>query len=200
MIQPIVLAAGLGQRMNAPKPLISIDGAPALAVILRTLADADLSNPVVVLGHNLDDVRAAVPLDACTVVHNPHPESGMGDSLGYALDARSPHASGVLVLHVDMPYVQASTVRAVVQAAEDGAALAAPVVEGRRGFPVYIARDHITALRATLHGDRGGRAYLARHEDALVLVPVSDRGAVYDIDRPEDLSAWKGERLCASNG
>ena len=200
MIQPIVLAAGLGQRMNGPKSLLPIHGEPTLSVILRTLDDAGLADPVVVLGHDVAAVRAAVPLAGCTVVHNAHPETGMGDSLAYGLDARSEGASGVLVLHVDMPFVRTSTVRAIVRAAEDGAALAAPVFEGTRGFPVYAARRHIPGLRRTLRGDRGGRAYLADHVDELVLVPVDDRGAVYDLDRPEDLSAWKGERLCASNG
>jgi len=200
MIQPIVLAAGLGRRMNASKSLLSIHGEPALSVILQTLGEAGLSDPIVVLGHDLEAVRAAVPLAGCTVVHNAHPETGMGDSLAYGLDARFDSAAGVLVLHVDMPFVRASTVRAIVRAAADGAALAAPVVEGIRGFPVYAARRHIPGLRSTLHGDRGGRAYLADHADELVLVPMDDRGAVFDLDHPEDLSAWKGERLCASNG
>jgi CTP:molybdopterin cytidylyltransferase MocA len=196
MIQPIVLAAGLGRRMNASKPLISIDGEPALAVVLRTLADAGLRNSVVVLGRNADAIRAVVSLDACTLVHNHHPETGMGDSLKYGLDACDTHAAGVLVLHVDMPFVTADTVRAVLNAAEDGATLAAPVFDGVRGFPLYVARAHMAGMRATLRGDRGGRDYVARHANALVLVPVNDRGAVYDLDRPSDLAAWKGER-CA---
>lgn len=198
MIQPIVLAAGLGRRMNALKPLISIDGEPALAVLLQTLAEAGLSNPVVVLGHRAGAVQDAVSLDACTLVHNRHPETGMGDSLAYGLHACDVNADGVLVFHVDMPFVTSATIRAVVQAAETGAALAAPTVDGVRGFPMYIARAHIAGLRDTLRGDRGGRQYVARHASALVLVPVNDPGAIHDLDRPSDLTAWKGGRCAFS--
>ena len=36
------------------------------------------------------------------------------------------------------------------------------------------------------------------HKD-LVSLTVDDPGCVYDIDRPTDLAAWKGDRACATS-
>ena len=197
MIQPIVLAAGLGTRMGAIKALLPIDGLPALAVVLRTIESAGLQLPIVVLGHDVDEIRRTVNLSACKVVVNKHPDLGLSRSMKLGLNAIGETTTGVLVFHVDMPYLGSSTVRALLQAVANGAALAAPFHEGKRGFPVYFDRASISALNESLRGDSGGRRFLTDYSDDLIHVFVDDPGCIYDIDRPSDLAAWKGESLCA---
>jgi len=199
MIRPIVLAAGLGKRMGAVKALLPIDGLPALAVVLRTIASAGLGSPIVVLGHDVDEIRQAVDLSGCAVVVNEHPELGLSGSMKLGLGAVEDTATGVLMFHVDMPYLTSATVLAVLEAATAGASIAAPFFESKRGFPVYFGRTLITSLSDSLQGDSGGRRFLARHSEDLIRVPVDDPGCVFDIDRPSDLNAWKGEPLCAIN-
>ena len=199
MIQPIVLAAGLGTRMGANKSLLLIDGQPALAVVLRTIQSAGLRSPIVVLGRNVDEVRRTVDLSGCEVIVNEHPELGLSGSMNLGLSAIDKNATGVLMFHVDMPYLATSTVRAVLEAATTGAAIAAPFFDGKRGFPVYFERSHIAALKDSLQGDSGGRHFLTQHGEDLTHVPVDDPGCVFDIDRPSDLTAWKGAPLCAIN-
>ena len=199
MIQPIVLAAGLGTRMGAIKPLLPIDGLPALAVVLRTIENANLHAPIIVLGHDVDEIRDTVDLSGCKIVVNEHPERGLSRSVQLGLSAIEETATGVLLFHVDMPYLAPSTVRALLQAVANGAALAAPFHEGKRGFPVYFDRASVSALNESLQGDSGGRRFLTDHSDDLIHVSVDDPGCIYDIDRPSDLTAWKGEPLCAIN-
>ena len=199
MIQPIVLAAGLGTRMGAVKALLPINGLPALGVVLRTIQGAGLGSPVVVLGRDVDEIRGNVDLSRCEVVVNEHPALGLSVSMKLGLSAIADNATGVLLFHVDMPYLAHATVLAVLEAATAGAPIAAPFFEGRRGFPVYFERTHIAALKDSLQGDSGGRHFLARHNEDLIHVPVDDPGCVFDIDRPSDLKAWKGDPLCAIN-
>ena len=199
MIQPIVLAAGLGTRMGAIKALLPIDGLPALAVVLRTIESAGLYSPVVVLGHDADEIRRTVDLSGCKVVVNEHPDLGLSRSMKLGLSAIEETATGVLMFHVDMPYLAPSTVRALLQEVANGAALAAPFHQGKRGFPVYFDRTSVTALSASLRGDSGGRRFLTNHSDDLNHVSVDDPGCIHDIDRPSDLAAWEGEPLCAIN-
>ena len=196
MIQPIVLAAGLGTRMGAIKALLPIDGLPALAVVLRTIESAGLHLPIVVLGRDVDEIRGTVELSGCKVVVNKHPEFGLSRSMKLGLSAIEETATGVLVFHVDMPYLAPSTVRALLQAVANGAALAAPVHEGKRGFPVYFDRASVSALIESLRGDSGGRRFLTARSDDLIRVSVKDPGCIYDIDRPSDLAGWEGEPLC----
>ena len=200
MIQPMILAAGMGTRMGSNKALLSIDGVPALAVVLRTIRHAGLRSPIVVLGHHADAVRAAVCLGSCTVAVNERPDQGLSRSMKLGLEHIDAAAAGVLVFHVDMPYLATSTIRALAQAVAGGANLAAPFYKGRRGFPVYFSREATAGLILSLHGDSGGRQFLMDHASDVVPVAVDDAGCVYDIDHPSDLAAWEGRPSCAIKG
>lgn len=187
MIEAIVLAAGLGTRIGRIKPLIEIQGEPALCIILRKLRDAGIVRPIVVLGHAAGTVRDVVDLSQTHVVINLKPEQGMASSLALGLRMVNETAPGALVLHADMPFVEASTIHAVLDAARNGARMAAPTYDGQRGFPVYFARVHFAELLGSLEGDTGARAYLAHHASDLALVAVDDDGCLRDIDTPDDI-------------
>ena len=199
MIRPIVFAAGLSTRMGTVKALMPIDDIPALAVVLATIKAAGLRTPIVVLGHDAKAIRASVDLADCQVVVNDHPERGLSESMKLALSAVGDTDTGILTFHVDMPYVAVSTIRAMLETIGKGATLAAPFHESKRGFPVYFHRSLIAELSNSLHGDSGGRQFLTQHREQLIHVRVEDPGCVFDIDRPSDLAAWKGVRLCATN-
>ncbi len=192
MIAAVVLAAGLGTRMGTSKPLLSIGGRPALALLLSTLNEARVETVVVVLGRDADRVSQNVDLRGRTLVRNPMPERGLSSSLALGFDAVPSAAMGALVLHADMPFVRPSTVRAVCALAEAGARIAAPQFGDTRGFPVYFSRSCFGPLRAELAGDVGARAFIDAHRDLLRLVPVEDPGCVRDLDRPEDLAVTEG--------
>ena len=199
MIRPIVFAAGLSTRMGTSKALMPIDDMPALAVVLRTIKGAGLQSPLIVLGRDAEAIRDKVDLAECQIVVNEHPERGLSGSMRLALDAVEAAATGILTFHVDMPYVAVSTIRALLLAIDEGATLAAPIHESERGFPVFFHRVFLDALSKSLQGDSGGRQFLAEHSKELVRVSVEDPGCIFDIDRPSDLRAWKGVRLCATN-
>lgn len=201
MIDAIVLAAGLSTRMGVDKPLLVIDGEAAVARVVRRVREAGIARPIVVLGaQSAERIRATVDLTGCCVAVNDAPEAGMGGSLRLGLDATSPNVVGVVVLHADMPFVRSETIRGVIREAERGARIVAPTYRGRRGFPVFFHRTHLPGLRRALSGDRGGRAYIDAHRGDLVTFESSDPGSVFDIDRPADLGARRGDAACATSG
>lgn len=190
MISAIVLAAGFGSRLGGCiKALLSIEGEAALERILRQVKDAGIERPIVVLGHGASSIQETVDLSGCCAVVNLQPENGMSSSLLLGLEAAPSNAEGVLVFHVDMPFVKPETIRAVIEVAHDGARIAAPRHGTSRGFPVYFHRSCLAELTKTLSGDEGGRRYLGDHEASLTLVDVDDPGCLLDIDRPEDLTS-----------
>lgn len=200
MIEAIVLAAGLATRMGEIKALTPIEGEPTLTRILRRIHAAGIARPIVVLGsRSAPQIEEAVDLTECVVVFNDEPGAGMSRSLRLGLDAVSPEATGVLVFHADMPFVRPETVRAVLHTADEGVRIVAPIHQTRRGFPVFFHRTCLPELRESLSGDAGGRAYIEAHHDDVVSINVDDPGCVYDIDRPADLAAWKGDRTCATS-
>ena len=187
MIEAIVLAAGKGERLGRIKPLVSIDGEPALSRVIRSIRNAGVEAITVVLGHAAEAIRARVDLTGCRVVTNPDYATGMAGSLNRGIESVSPAARGILIFHADMPSVSEATIRAVILRAEQGARIAAPGYRGQRGFPVFLHRSCIEELLPTLDGEVGARRYIAQNSEELVLVEVDDPGAIRDIDRPEDL-------------
>jgi len=186
-IEAIVLAAGKGERMGAIKPLIVIDGQPILVRVITTLRAAGIERIIVVLGYKAALIEKEVDLFRCIVANNMDYESGMGSSLSLGVSLVSPEATGFLVVHADMPYVQETTVRKVIARASAGAKIVAPVCNGVRGFPVYLDSGCREELLPTLKGEIGARVYIAQHEQDLVLIEVDDPGATIDIDRPQDV-------------
>jgi len=187
MIPAVVLAAGEGRRMGATKPLLEIDGEPALARVIEAARSAGMKEIIVVLGHAAIEIKKRLNLSGCRTVVNPDYSSGMASSLRVGIDALPAGARGFLILHADMPYISPKTIAAVVAAGEAGARIAAPVYRGKRGFPVYIDRACIPGLLTTLNGEVGARDYIAAHPEELLEIPVDDPGAVTDLDSPEDL-------------
>lgn len=187
MIEAIVLAAGKGERLGAIKPLVRIDGEPALARVICALKAAGIERIVVVLGYAAGAIQSKVDLTGCRVVVNHNYKKGMGSSLALGIESLSEKAQGFLILHADMPYVKESTIGTVVGQARQGARIVAPIYRDRRGFPVYLHRSCCGELLPTLTGEIGARRFIEAHPQDLVLVKVDDPGAVRDIDRLEDL-------------
>ncbi len=198
MIAGLVLAAGLGRRMGAIKPLVDIDGAPSLGRVLTTLDAAGIGLVAVVLGKDAERIQREVDLGQRLVIENPSPERGMASSLALGLAALPADAEGVVIVHADMPFLQSTTVRAVLRLAAE-AEIAAPCWQGVRGFPVFFRRSQWDGLRASLHGDTGGKSFIRRHPDRLRTVEVDDPGCVRDIDRPDDLAPKKETPCCATS-
>jgi len=193
VIAALVLAAGLGTRMRASKPLLDVGGVPSLARVLAAIDGAGIDHVIVVLGRDADLIANRVDLSRAHIVHNLEPENGLASSLALGLTRLPPSSTGVLVFHADMPFIQSTTVRAVRRLAENGARIAAPRCGEHRGFPVYFSRVCIAPLGAALSGDSGGRRFIERNPRCLELVDVSDSGCIRDLDSPEDLTPGEKE-------
>jgi molybdenum cofactor cytidylyltransferase len=96
-----------------------------------------------------------------------------------------------LVALGDMPYVEPSTVEAILTAYARGVGDAiAPAYEGVRGNPVLFDKRFFEAL-ADVDGDIGGREILLKNETS-ALVDVADRGIRRDVDQPDDIDRPSG--------
>jgi molybdenum cofactor cytidylyltransferase len=96
----------------------------------------------------------------------------------------SPEA--ILMTLVDVPSIAPDTVRAVIDAwCRTRAPIVRPAIGDRHGHPVLFDRAVFDELRrAPL--DEGAKAVVHAHLDAVVNVPVTDEGALVDVDTPDD--------------
>lgn len=180
--------------MSGPaKPLLIYRGDPFLTCAIRTLRAADLESVVVVLGHRAEEVRSAVDLSRVTVVVNEGWRSGMLSSLKTGLAAMPSGVAGMLMTLVDLPALEATTCRAVIDAWQaDPSRIVRPVHAGRRGHPVIFPAAIFDRIRSADYAD-GPRGLLRDHAALVTGIPVDDPGCVRDIDTPDEYRALAGE-------
>ncbi|MFI6494119.1 NTP transferase domain-containing protein [Streptomyces sp. NPDC050564] len=185
----LLLAAGGGRRLGGrPKALLSHRGRPLVEHAVDVLRAGGCTRVHVVLGAQADAVRERAELPGCVLVDNPEWEEGMGSSLRAGLDSLAgTGARAALVSLVDQPGIGQEAVARVLAAYESPLSLAAAAYHGERGHPVLFGAGHWAGIAATATGDRGARAYLKAHEDAITLVECGDVAQAYDIDTEGDL-------------
>jgi bifunctional UDP-N-acetylglucosamine pyrophosphorylase/glucosamine-1-phosphate N-acetyltransferase len=110
----LILAAGKGTRLksNLAKVLHRAGGRPLLEHVVRACAPLGAKKTVVVVGHQAEQVTAAVePLDMETVLQQP--QRGTGHAMLVAKRALG-NAKFVIVLPGDAPLVRTQTLRALI--------------------------------------------------------------------------------------
>ena len=188
-VAAVVLAAGAGSRFGGGKLLASLDGRPVLQHVLDRVADAGLGDVVVVLGDDASAIEEAIDWRRERRVRNPDPGRGLSSSVRIGIDALGEGVDGALIVLGDQPMVSVETIRALLDAAPDGARpIVVPVYAGDGGRnPVLVGRDAF-ALIGEVTGDRGLGPVIAAHPELVQEVPV-DVPSNPDIDTRVDLVA-----------
>ncbi|WP_406413073.1 NTP transferase domain-containing protein [Streptomyces sp. NBC_01614] len=190
LVAGLLLAAGGGRRLGGrPKALLRHRGRPLVEHAVGVLRAAGCARVHVVLGAQAAAVQEQAELGDCVLVDNPDWADGMGSSLRAGLDSLAgTGARAALVSLVDQPGIGPEAVARVLAAYGDEASLVSAAYDGVRGHPVLFGAAHWAGIAATATGDRGARAYLKAHEDAIGLVECGDVARPYDIDTEADLT------------
>ena len=184
MIAALVLAAGASTRMGEPKALLrTADGRRFVDLIGDSARQGGCGGVLIVVAppHG-DSVRAALPAGVATA-WNSQPERGMLSSVQAGLAALPRSVTAALVWPVDIPFVAAATVRAIVDAMPGR--FVVPLFDGRGGHPLRIPCGYFEEVMA-LDPARGLKALLDAHRDQVERLPVEDRNVLVDVDTPDD--------------
>jgi len=196
-LRGLLLCGGSATRFRGEKLLAPIpgeeDAGPIAARAAKNLRDG-IGNALAIVPVGAAALRRALELSGCEVMESDRTALGMGASLAAAIGATD-RADGWIVALGDMPLVAPATARAVKNALEEGALVAAPALArtGVRGHPVGFA----AALRAellALDADTGARAIVERHRESLRIISTDDAGILVDLDTREQLEALRRAR------
>ncbi|MEO8638479.1 MAG: bifunctional UDP-N-acetylglucosamine diphosphorylase/glucosamine-1-phosphate N-acetyltransferase GlmU [Chloroflexota bacterium] len=159
MIGPaaVVLAAGQGTRMRSrlPKVLHPLAGRPMIEHVLASLAEAGIEQQVVVVGHDAEQVEAAIGARATTV--RQEPQKGTADAVRIGLEQLDPGTQQVVVAMGDAPLVPAALFGELLSA--------------------QAAGDACIALLASRPHDPSGYGRLVRDAGGSVQAIVEERDA-----------------------
>jgi len=115
----IVLAAGMGTRMNSdlPKVLHKVAAAPLLHHALQAGASLAPEKVVVVTGHGAEEVaRAARDYDEATVTVLQEPQLGTAHAVAQAAPLLADATGDAIVLYGDTPFIRPETLEAMLTA------------------------------------------------------------------------------------
>jgi molybdenum cofactor cytidylyltransferase len=197
-IAAIVLAAGRSTRMAAANKLLADIGASPMVRRVVEAALASRARPVlVVIGHQAEEVRAALAGLDVTFVANADYAAGLSTSLKAGVAVVPPEAAGALVLLGDMPGITADHIdRLIAELTAAGApeAIVVPVHRGLRGNPVLWPRARFGEIMQ-LEGDAGARRLLAEHPADVREVDLGTEAIFVDVDTPEALAKLRGHGI-----
>lgn len=188
-IVAIVPAAGRSRRMGSDKLLLPWGESIVVEAVIDALRRGGAEEVVLVAAESNRSLRRWAEGTGVRVALNRRPERGMLSSIWEGLEALggaealAAERTALLVCPGDHPALRAATVRRVVAALAAGADLAVPAVDGERGHPLGIAPQAVRAVPG-LDPEIGLRELLERYEPRVV--EVADRGAILDLDRPEE--------------
>lgn len=184
-IAVIVLAAGRSTRMGEHKLLLTVNGRPLITYALLAATGSGAHEIVVVLGHDANAVREALPAGPWRAVVCAEYATGMSASLRAGVQAVGDDATGVVILLGDQPFITPAHVRAIVsRAATTPERIIATQAQGRPSTPVYFPRALFGDL-VGVGGDEGGRSVIARHRDLLQTVALENEDEALDVDDAE---------------
>ena len=144
MFNVVILAAGMGKRMQSrqPKVLQTIGGQPMLARVINTARSLAPDQLIVVVGHGEDQIRQA--FDGQPDLHfvSQWPQLGTGHAVAQTVDLlKSSHENNAtMILYGDVPLVQSDTLQALLAASDNGLALLTEEVDNPHGYG-RIVRD-----------------------------------------------------------
>ena len=188
----VILAAGYSSRMNDFKPLLPVDGRPALTGLAEMLHSAGIRDIVIVTGHQREKLQEEIERLHLTESYNEDFAQGMFSSIqaGLAKAGQAfPDKKGHFLVPVDCPLITIRAIRELMTAADADAPAAGnadaadapeaagrffvPTFEGKKGHPLLVPAGRIQEI-LSYDGDGGLKAITDKAWDQMVRVPVPD--------------------------
>lgn len=195
-VRAVLLAAGLGTRLGgqAKAALRHPAGGTLLERSVAALRAAGVAEVSVVLGPYREHLLPLVQACGAWPLLHTLPAPSLIDSQRLALTEHTARPSGaapdVMLLLADLPLLHAEHLRLVLaawQARAAGIQALMPVVNGQRGHPVVLSGEAVAGVLAQ-PVERGVRAWLAAHPQAVQPLALDDAAYITDVDTPEDVA------------
>ena len=187
----ILLAAGFSRRFGAADKLMqTLPNGRLMAVAAAANLIEAIPLTIAVLRPDNKELADLLENAGLKIMFCNTQETQMADSLSAAVRYSAQldvSGDGFVIALADMPYIKPHTISAVARELKAGAAIVAPVFQGKRGHPVGFSAKYRHELEQ-LTGDEGARSILKRHADQIKLLECNDSGILTDIDTPEDLN------------
>lgn len=188
-VTAIILAAGLGRRMNGDKLHLKLNGKEIIDTVLSTVSSVAFKETIVVTNDPV--IAAKANLLNLTPVPNLEAPTGQSTSIIKGILASGNNTSGYLFIMGDQPLLSKDTLEVILKAFEESpTSIILPMYGEKSGSPVLFPSTLKTEL-LSLQGDFGGKVVLKNHPELIKKVAISSHQELFDVDTKEDYEAIK---------
>jgi molybdenum cofactor cytidylyltransferase len=170
--------------------LLHINGQALIQRTLAHLRGAGIQDVVVVVGEHHDALAPLLQSLGVATVFNPQAMAlGIASSQRLGLAQMQGSHPWVMMALADQPLLQASDVRALIDAFENrppGMQALYPQVNGQPGNPVLFSRTAVTEILST-PSDMACKAWRQAQSARVLAWPSNHLGYVTDLDTPQDI-------------
>ncbi|MCX5464019.1 bifunctional UDP-N-acetylglucosamine diphosphorylase/glucosamine-1-phosphate N-acetyltransferase GlmU [Alcaligenes parafaecalis] len=179
MLNIVILAAGMGKRMQSdlPKVLHPIAGKSMLAHVLDSARELEPEKVVVVVGHGAERVQQTFA-QAELAFALQQPQHGTGHAVQQAvpeLVGGDQEDDATLVLYGDVPLVQADTLRRLLEARGQGVAVLTETLADSTGYGRIIRGADGSVQRIVEHKDASEAERAVKEVNTGILVAPTAR-------------------------
>lgn len=155
----VILAAGLGKRMNSsiPKVLHKLHGLPMLQYVLNIICALDPYRVVIVVGKHYREIEKSLDISDKIVFAHQKEAKGTGDALACALPYLGSFRKTILVINGDTPLITTKTIK--------------------RFFLLHHKKNNDLSILSFISQSPGAYGRIIRDENGKVLSIVEDRDA-----------------------
>ena len=169
--------------MGHPKPLLPWQDGTLIGFQVRALADADIFQIIVVLGHAAEQVAPHVRGHSdIKMLINPHYLQGKTTSIKAGLGEVDHQASAILLLAVDQPRPTDLLLHLLQEHHTQGALITQPVYQDKGGHPLLFHTSLLPELREISEERQGIREVMERDPARVNRVPVESPVVLLDIN------------------
>jgi molybdenum cofactor cytidylyltransferase len=197
MLTALVPAAGMSTRLGRNKLLLSFNGKPLVAHAVDTLLASAVGEIIVVLGHQADQVKAAIGEKGVRFVENRDYADGLSTSVRAGFAAITARTTAVMIYLADQPLLEPSEVNFLIHAfagAAGNKSIVVPFFRGQRGNPVIVSASYQSSVLA-IAGDTGCRRVIKQNPDQVLTVEMETDHVVRDIDTMEQYERLVAEEI-----
>ncbi len=186
MISCLLLSAGESRRFGAPKALAPIDQQTVIQRLQTMLLASNIDEIKVILGaHHTSIAPHVFNHNKVRIVYNKDYKLGQTTSVQAGISSVDPAVDGIMIVPVDCPWIQTSTVDRLVGTFQaQNPALLIATYQGQRGHPLLINASLIPAV-LSIPVDKGLNSLFTAFPPALL--EISDPGVVKTFNTQADL-------------
>ncbi|MCC6698861.1 MAG: nucleotidyltransferase family protein [Candidatus Hydrogenedentes bacterium] len=186
MITAIVLAAGESRRMGRQKLLLPYGGRTVIEHIVGQVLDSEVSQTIVVTGHDAEAVKKVLLGRPVTIVENARYREGMLTSIRRGLQEVHPEAEAFMVVLGDQPSVTRRLINELIRGFQaSGRDIVVPLYDDDTGHPIIISTRYREEIM-TRFDDTGLRGLIYGYPECVHRLPVNMPEVLRDMDTPED--------------